>query len=294
MKKTAAIILSLSLTAALAAGCGGSKSGESSSPSASPASSAPAASAGQYADGVYYAQADEFDASSGWKEAVGLKVEGGKIVSVNWTGLNKDGGIDKKQYSLDGRYGMKAKGKASAEWHEQAAKAEKFLIEKQDPAAIKYNAEGKTDAISGVSVHVNGLATLADKALKAGPVKAGTYKDGTYKAEGEFDASSGWKDIVTVTVLDGKIFAVEWNGVHKDGGTDKKTRSRSGQYGMKAGGASSEWHEQAYKAEQYLLEKQAPDAIKVASDGKTDAISGVSIHVNGFTDLAKKALNQAK
>ncbi len=300
MKKATAIIMSLSLVGVLAAGCGSSNS---SSPSASPAASAPASSApassapaasGKYADGVYYAQADTFDASTGWKEAVGLKVEGGKITSVNWTGMNKDGGIDKKQYSLDGRYGMKAKGKASAEWHEQAAKAEKFLVEKQDPAAIKYNAEGKSDAIAGVSVHVNGLATLADKALKAGPVKAGTYKDGTYKAEGAVDASSGWKDTVTLTVLDGKIFAVEWNGIHKDGGTDKKTRSREGKYGMKAGGASSEWHEQALKAEQYLLEKQNPDDIKVAADGKTDAISGVSIHVNGFTELAKKALSQAK
>lgn len=37
---------------------------------------------------------------------------------------------------------MKAGG-ASSEWHEQAAKAEEFLIEKQDPAAITFDAEGK-------------------------------------------------------------------------------------------------------------------------------------------------------
>lgn len=292
MKKATAIILSLSLTAAFAAGCS-SKSGESPSPTASPVTSASTAPAGQYADGVYYAQGDEFDASSGWKEVVGLKVEGGKIVSANWTALNKDGGIDKKAYSLDGRYGMKARGAAS-DWHEQAAKTEEFLIEQQDSEAITYDAEGKTDAISGVSVHVNGFTDLVQEALEAGPVAEGPYKDGTYNAEGEFDASSGWKDTVTVTVLNGKILAVEWNGVSKDGGTDKKTRSRSGEYAMKAGGAASEWHEQAYNAEQYLLEKQDPAAITVASDGKTDAIAGVSIHVSGFTELAKEALNQAK
>jgi major membrane immunogen (membrane-anchored lipoprotein) len=300
MKRATAIVLSLSLTAVLAAGCGSNKSSESASPSASvapTASTAPGASTapkGQYADGDYYAQADEFDAKTGWKELVGLKVQGGKIVSVDWTGINKDGGIDKKEYSKDGRYGMK-KGGASSEWHEQAAKAEQFLLDKQDPTAIPVNAEGKTDAISGVSIHVGGLTTLAKKALDAGPVKAGPYKDGTYKAESaDFDKDTGWKDNVTITVLNGKILAVEWNGVNKAGGTDKKTRSKSGEYGMKKGGASSEWHEQAYKAEQYLIEKQDPAAISLTSEGKTDAIAGVSIHVGGFQALAKQALDQAK
>ncbi|MEO3945959.1 FMN-binding protein [Gorillibacterium sp. CAU 1737] len=303
MKKTAAIVLTLSLTAALAAGCGSKESSESPSPSASvapttAASTAPSASTapaqGTYADGVYYAQGDDFDAKTGWKEVVGLKVESGKIVSVNWTAINKDGGIDKKEYSVEGKYGMKAGG-ASSEWHEQAAKAEAYLLEKQDPAAITFNDEGKTDAISGVSVHVNGLATLAKKALDAGAVEAGPYKDGTYKAEAaDFDASSGWKDNVTLTVLNGKILAVQWNGTHKDGGTDKVTRSKSGEYGMKKGGASSEWHEQTAKAEAFVLEKQDPAAITVNGEGKTDAVSGVSIHVGAFVELAKKALEQAK
>lgn len=304
MKKASALLLSMTLMAGLLAACGG-KEAASPSPSTAPstapttaASTAPSNSTapaeGKYADGVYYAEAANFDEKSGWKEVVGLKVEGGKITSINWNALNKDGGLDKKESSVEGKYGMKAGGAAS-EWHEQAALAEAYLIEKQDPAAVALKEDGKTDAITGVSVHVSGLTELAAKALAAGPVEAGPYKDGTYKAEGkEFDAKSGWKEQATVTVLNGKILAVQWNGVHKDGGTDKIERSKSGEYGMKAGGAASEWHEQAAATEKALLEKQDPKAIAVKEDGKTDAISGVSVHVSGFLGLVEEALAQAK
>ncbi|MNE53911.1 FMN-binding domain protein [compost metagenome] len=192
---------------------------------------------------------------------------------------------------------MVAKGNAQAEWHEQAAKMEQYLIEQQSVEGITLNDEGKTDAISGVSVGVDEFSALVGKALAAGPVEAGAYKDGNYHAEAaEFDANSGWKETVDITVINGKIAAVQWNGVHKDGGTDKVTRSKSGEYGMAAkGGAQAEWHEQALKAEQYLLEVQDPAAIAFnAEDGKTDAITGVSIHVNGFVELALKALETAK
>ncbi|MCL6459841.1 MAG: FMN-binding protein, partial [Gorillibacterium sp.] len=247
MKKTSALVLSMTLVAGLLAACGDKEATESASPAATATaqvtnSAAPAEA--KYADGVYYAQGDSFDVETGWKDTVALKVEGDKITAVNWNGLHKDGGIDKKETSVTGKYGMKAGG-ASSEWHEQAALAEAFLIDKQDPAAIVTNAEGKTDAIAGVSIHVAGLTTLATKALAAGPVEAGIYKDGTYHAEAkEFDAETGWKDNVTVTVVNGKIFAVLWNGLNKDGGIDKKETSVTGKYGMKAGGASSEWHEQ--------------------------------------------------
>jgi len=63
---------------------------------------------------------------------------------------------------------------------------------------------------------------------------------------------------------------------------------------MKAGGAQSEWHEQAALAEQYLLDKQDPASLTFNEEGKTDAISGVSIHLKSYYDLAAQALEQAK
>lgn len=312
MKRIAVLVLSLILVAAIIAGCGsnnGNTAGgtnadnNAAAPADEPApaeeadgQTEPAAEETGLTDGLYYAEG-AYAEKSGWKEIVALKVEGGKIVGVNWNGLHKDGGLDKKTFSGEGKYGMVAKGGAQAEWHEQAAKMEQFLLEQQTLSGLAVNEEGKTDAVSGVSIGVGEFVELVDKALMAGPVEPGPYKDGSYRAEAaEFDAKSGWKETVQITVINGKIAAVRWNGVHKDGGTDKVTRSKDGEYGLKEkGGALAEWHEQAYKAEQFLLEKQDPAAISYnAEDGKTDAIAGVSIHVNGFVELAAKALEGAK
>ncbi|TVX89573.1 FMN-binding protein [Paenibacillus agilis] len=121
------------------------------------------------------------------------------------------------------------------------------------------------------------------------------YKDGSYRAEGkEFDAKSGWKGTVEVTVKDGKIATVNWDAVHKDGGDTKKVQSQDGRYDMVKGGGSSHWHEQAASMEKALIEKQDPAAIVLKEDGKTDAVTGVSIHVSEFVQLAQEALASAK
>lgn len=297
MKKLIITLLALMVTVGMMTGCGDNNAANNTAApnnAEQPADPNNAASPQNgLADGVYYAEGEYAD--NGWKEIVAFKVEGGKITSANWNALHRDGGLDKKQSSEQGFYGMKAKG-ASSEWHEQAALTEKYLLENQDFSAITLGDDGKTDAISGVSIHINGFTELLDKAIAAGPVAAGPYKDGHYRAEAdEFDANSGWKETADITVINGNIVAASWNGVHKDGGTDKITRSKSGEYGMKAKGASSEWHEQAALVEKALLEVQDPAKIAFnAEDGKTDAIAGVSIHVNGFIELAIKALEGAK
>lgn len=299
--KKASIILSSALLLGLLAGCGSSDNGNNAEKanntpaatenSANTSTNAPAEE-GKYQDGVYYAQAEP-DAKTGWQYYVTLNVSGGKITEAKWNAINANVGVDKVTYSKEGKYGMKAGG-AQAEWHEQAEKTEAYLIEKQDPKDIVLNEEGKTDAISGVSVHVNEFFTLADQALTAGPVQAGTYKDGTYHAEAAEFAGSGWKETADVVVAGGKIIKVNFSGVN-EAGEDKKQNSVDGKYGMvEKGGAQAEWHEQAAKAEAYLIEKQDPAALTFNDEGKTDAISGVSISLQSYYDLAAQALAQAK
>ncbi|MCI3922628.1 FMN-binding protein [Paenibacillus sp. TRM 82003] len=310
-RKPFAVMSTAVLLAGLLAACGGGTAEPTEAPAQgaaqtpavteqpaaeTPAAEAPAVEEAKYADGVYYAEG-EFAEKSGWKETVAIKVEGGKITAVNWNGLHKDGGLDKKTFSAEGKYGMVAKGGATAEWHEQAVKAEQFLLESQEPAAIALKDDGTTDAVSGVTIGVDEFVKLATDALSAGPVEAGPYKDGSYHAEqAEFDAKSGWKYTMHLTVVNGNIFAVDWNGVHKDGGDDKDTVSKNGEYGLVAkGGAIAEWHEQALKAEQFLLEQQDPAAVTLTdADGHTDAVSGVTIKVAEFVTLAQEALAQAK
>ena len=303
MKKKLSIILSGTLVlGGLLAGCGDkAEPAQTEKPAAeAPATETPAAEtpatevkAGEYKDGVYFAQG-EMNADSGWQYNVTLQVEGGKITNANWNGSNIKAGPDKKTLSESGKYGMKEKGGAQAEWHEQAVKTEQFLVEKQDLAAITYNDEGNTDAISGVSIHVNDFVEIAQKALEAGPTEAGAYKDGGYHAEGEMDAKSGWKSTVDVTVANGKVIAAYFSGVN-DKGEDKQDFSKEGKYGMKEkGGAQAEWHEQVQKAEQFYLENQGVGSITFNDEGKTDALSGVSIGVQEYFQLAEKALEGAK
>lgn len=301
--KKASILLCTALLIGVLAGCGSNNSNENAAPANNAAttentgtnstnSENTAAEQGQYQDGIYYA-IGEADAKTGWQYYVTLTVADGKITEANWNGINATVGPDKKSYSESGKYGMKAGG-ASSEWHEQAALAEAYLIEKQDPKDITLNEEGKTDAISGVSVHVNELFDLADKALAAGPVEAGVYKDGAYHAEGDkFDEHSGWKETADVVVAAGKIIHVSFSGVN-EAGEDKKQNSIDGKYGMKAGGASSEWHEQAALGEAYIVENQDPASLTFNEEGKTDAISGVSITLQSYYDLVSKALEGAK
>lgn len=301
MKKASVILSSALVLGTLLAGCGNSneKANNAAATNAPAETTAPAANSSnagtetaKYQDGTYYGTAP-VDEETGWETFALLTVEGGKITKVDWNAFNtKKAGDLKKKVSEDGKYGLVEKGGAQAEWHEQAVKAEAYLIEKQDPAAIVVDAEGKTDAISGVSIGVSDLVTAAQAALAAGPAELGALKDGGYHAEGEMDAKSGWKSTVDLTVAGGNVVAANFSGVNA-AGDDKKQYSVDGKYGMKAGGASAEWHEEIALAEKYFLENKGT-APTLDAEGKTDAISGVSINVGEYFTLAEKALEGAK
>lgn len=168
MKKLLVLFTVLALVLALAVGCSAEPAGEE-TPEEPPAeSNNEGDEAAELADGTYYAEDDAF--SNGWKYNVTLVVEDGKITDAVWNGEAEDGGDDKVTQSADGRYGMQEKGNASAEWHEQAALAEAYLIETQDPSAIEYSSdEGHTDAIAGATIHVKEFFDLAQKALASDP-----------------------------------------------------------------------------------------------------------------------------
>jgi len=121
------------------------------------------------------------------------------------------------------------------------------------------------------------------------------YKDGIYSAEDETFSEGGWKEKVSITVENGNIISAYWTAVHKDGGDDKYVQSENGQYGMKEkANAKAEWHEQADLVTDYLVENQSVSGIKIKDGGKTDSVSGASISVGKFVELADKALTKAK
>ena len=245
---------------------------------------------GAYADGAYYYFDEDFG-GSGWKEYVALTVVNGYIASANWSAVDRAGN-DKKAYDAAGKYGMMAYGDAQADWSDQAKLAEDYLIEKQDPSMIEYKDEdGHTDAIAGVSIHVNGLFDLAQEALAAGPQEIGPYTDGGYYASQDDFGETGWKEYVSVFVENGKIASVNWSALNENG-DDKKVYDAEGKYNMVAyGNAQDEWSVQAARVEQYLIDSQDPTAITyIDEEGHTDAISGVSVHVSSCYELVEQAL----
>lgn len=300
MKRYLSIVLAILLIATIVVACQ-PKAAETPATPATPAEASPEAPAAttepaetaKWEDGKYFAAADVF-AENGWKETVELEVKDGKIAKAVWNAVSNKLGIDKLTAIKQGKYPMVAAGKAQSEWDVQAKATEEYLLQTQDPTKIEYkDNEGHTDAISGVSIHVNGFFDLAQKALAAGVAQPGPYKDGVYHAEADEFADSGWKGFVDVTVMNGNIVAAKWNAINKDDPKlDKMTAVAEGKYPMVAAGkAQAEWDVQAKAVEDYLLEKQDFTSIQYSdAEGHTDAIAGVSIHVSEFFELVKKAL----
>jgi major membrane immunogen (membrane-anchored lipoprotein) len=247
-------------------------------------------------EGVYFAQDQKFDPQTGWKEQVVVTVAAGKITKVNWNGISNLGGADKKTVAAAGGYGMKKASKLGLEWDQEAANVEAYLLKTQDVGFNKLKADGTTDAISGASLHVANFFTLVNKALGSAPIARGIYKkDGWYfKEQAAFDAQTGWKDSVLITVVNGTVVDVLWNGTSKDATKKSKlVEAIEGRYGMAKAAKQGEWNVQAAAVQAALIKAQDPAKIAVRADGTSDAITGASIHVTAVT-LAVEALKPAR
>lgn len=116
-----------------------------------------------------------------------------------------------------------------------------------------------------------------------------TFTDGTYTAKAEPD-SNGFTEEVNMTVKDGKITEVNWDAVLKDG-TKKSVMSENGEYVMTEDGPT--WKEQAEALADALIQNQSISFLTTNNEGKTDAVSGVSISVGGFISLAADCMAQS-
>lgn len=240
-------------------------------------------------DGFYFAEGKEFS-RSGWKYQAVIEVKGGKIVKAEWNGINNLGQPDKKTQAAAGVYRMNA---PQGEWHVQAARVEAELIRLQDPTKFVVKADAKTDAISGVSITIKEFTDLAVQALASAPVAKGMYKkDGWFYFKSPTFDNSGFASTALITVVNGTIVSANWNAVHRAGGDSKFVRAVKGAYKMNA--KQGEWHVQAPRVEAELVKLQDPAKLSVKSDGKTDAISGVSITIAEFKTVAAEALKAAR
>ena len=168
-KRMLAAGLAALLLTATTAGCSSQKdedaSGGSSAVShtsaSAPSSGGTSEGSTLYKDGSYTAEGDYDD--QGYKTVVTVTVEDGRLASLSCDQVTADGG-SKKELSQSGAYGMKEKGGAAAEWHEEVAAFEAAAVEK-GLDNIPTGSDGKTDAISGCTIAVSEFIALARQAL---------------------------------------------------------------------------------------------------------------------------------
>ncbi len=248
---------------------------------------------GELEDGIYYAEEEEFSGRTGWKYHVVLTVEDGEFVDARWNGTNIVPQTPKYEQSVNGDYGMVEFGGAIAPWYEQADATIDYFLENQTvevPEDFYTSEDGHTDAIAGVTIHVVEFYELVDKALAMDPVPEGDYTDGYPMAVGE-PSDNGWKSMIQLTVVNGTIVSTNVNAVateENDEGEFDNKKALKEDYGMKAAGSDLEWYEQAALVEEYIVENQDLDI--PLEDGYTDAIAGVSIHVDEMVELFNEAV----
>lgn len=113
--------------------------------------------------------------------------------------------------------------------------------------------------------------------------------DGTYVAEAD-EPSNDFLDVVTLIVEDGKIASLEYDAINENG-EGKNYLSSIGEYTMTE--SNPNWEEQASLLAKHVIENQSTKELTMNDEGKTDAVSGVSINISAFVNLTNDALKKA-
>ncbi|MGB8454826.1 MAG: FMN-binding protein [Anaerocolumna sp.] len=160
-----------------------------------------------------------------------------------------------------------------------------------EPAAQDSTVESQVPVTNDSTQTTDPLTTGGDTATATSSGTApAVWTDGVYEAEeAEFD-DQGYKDKVTLTIQDGKMTDVIWDAYNANGEL-KSVLSADGIYEMPDSNLT--WQEQALAITDFLIQNQSADTITMDGEGKTDAITGVTISVKDFITLVKECLAKA-
>jgi major membrane immunogen (membrane-anchored lipoprotein) len=222
---------------------------------------------------------------------VSVTIEDGEIVGYNidtrqgnkvqnedesWTFSWKD----KTKKELGDDYGM-ATEEGQLEWYEQAEALEAHWLE-NGVSIDEVDAEGNTDAVTGVTITVDTYYELALDAIDL--AKEGKFQAVYCTADDLVIATMmvDEKGVATDLVLDvlqgsptGETFAFR----------DKTKQELGLEYGMKyASDIGKEWFEQADAIAAYVLENGA-DSIQVDDTGHISNITGASVRNSGYSQV---------
>lgn len=267
MKKLLMVTLVALLVITLVAGCGQQKPQEQTPPAESKPQQPAENQEVSYNDGTYYVEKADFD-DHGWKAMVTVIVKDGKIASVFFDEINKDGVIK----SFDTEYAPNMKAKSGTTPLDAYNELEKSLIANQNPE--------KVDAVTGATHSSDSFKEMVKEALASSPVGA----DGLFKAaEKDFD-DHGWKAIAAVIIKDGKVVTAAFDEINKD---DGRYKSVDEEYASNMEGKSGTTPAKAIAAlSKSLLDKQEASAV--------DSVTGATGTATKFKTLMEEILSLAK
>ena len=239
---------------------------------------------GTLIDGTYTAQSPQ--PYNGYTGVVTIQVTNGNIYSLVHDAMNEQGEL-KSHLSSVGEYVMV---EGNPTWKEQAQLLAEYVIEHQSVDGLVMDDEGKTDAISGVSINISEFVNLVHNCLEqASSTKQSALVDGTYTSESP-QPYNGYTGIVTMKVAKGNIVSLVYDAANELGEL-KSHLSSVGEYVMVEGNPT--WQEQAQLLAEYVIENQSLNALVMNDEGKTDAVTGVSINIAEFVNLTQNCLEQA-
>ena len=222
-------------------------------------------------------------------EIVGYNIDtrqGNKVQNEDesWTFSWKE--MTKKELGDD--YGM-ATEDGQLEWYEQAEALEAHWLE-NGVSIDEVDAEGNTDAVTGVTVTVDTYYELALEAIDL--AKEGKFQAVYCTADDLVSATMmvDEKGVATDLVLDvlqgsptGETFAFR----------DKTKQELGLEYGMKdASEIGKEWFEQAEAIAAYVLDNGA-DSIQVDDTGHISNITGASVRNSGYSQVFEMLFDYA-
>lgn len=128
-----------------------------------------------------------------------------------------------------------------------------------------------------------------------------SYKEGTYKGEA-IDNYGGEENIATAEITidsNGKIVSVVLDTTYTKDGVKTTKKTLGSNYGMKKGNSDYgesylEWDEQVKLLEQFVIDNNGIDKIKLDNDSKTDVVSGCTIKIDALYKALENAIEKAK
>jgi len=332
MKKVISLVLSLTLTVTILAGCGGASKGATVKTGLAISSSIAKSTDAGEKDGL-----GQIDST-----VVAVTVDkDGKIVKcaidAAQTKINfsKDGKIVtdlksefKSKQELGEGYGMKKASTIAKEWNEQANAFADYVVGKTiaevKGIAVKEGVPTDKDLTSSVTVRITGFVSTLEKAVNGAQdigAKAGDKlglgvatniakskdvgeKDGLAQAYSYYTASTFADDgKVTSSIIDATQSNVNFSKEGKLTSDLKaviQTKNELGdKYGMKAASKiGKEWNEQANAFAKYVVGKTADEvkgiAVKEGIATGSDLTGSVTVRVTDFLSIIEKASKSAK